>query len=1426
MPVSGTLVTLPAGLEADALIWVQESSTAGLLRWDGSAWALQAGLTPDQYRFDAALNGGQTDLYLPFELLGITEGGTLGLLSFATEDPAPDSGLRLWATAPLANPVNSDLVSLWSGLAPAGITMPLLRAYRWAALGDGVCPNGTGQLNDAALDISVESDPPGASISGLAGGLFWVPNPDNLLGAPATEPSFAFLRAAHPPIADGQVINYTVHYRNEGSHTLEGAWLVVSTRGAMQPQTDTITLGDIPPGGEGSVSFQRTADRSQSRFGLAAVIGRLYAAGSGEDMPPLEWLVAIHRVDKGAPEEMDLEQPELVMGPAAGCLGGFARDESGIGQVEIEITSPNGATTTIACAVNDQDTGGWSCPWDGTALNGGVRPADGDLFSVRLRATDRLGYTSLWSPARTIRVDALSPTVTLGIGPGYLVRGNILSLMGQSLDNTAVGGVTLCLDDACRAADLLNAGASASGWSRWLTAPGAMDYVTKTLTVQAADRLGNVMTQTLSLPVTFDNVPPVLNANQVATQVPLGSAQTVLSGDVSDGGPELKVSVRVQPPQGDVVRLSTARDGTAWWFDLPATMVGQYTLWVDAEDLAGNVTTAGPYTVTVTCTDAAPLVAGFSAEPVAGQPVSLTLTIVISNAGPEGLPAGLPIVVNDGISYTRRVSTTVPLAAGEWEALSLGWAPDGPGDYQIGVTPGYGAVLPNGPLCVGRPTEFFAVRAQALYAGWTLVGPRVNPDNTAVEAVQRGIDGPYTAILGYDGGLLAYYPDNPGGSTLTAVDAQHGYWVQTTITPTLPPGDPLWGEPEATWWMAGHVLPEDLPVPLVAGWNLAGYLPQQPLTVTVALEGIDGQYGAVLGFERTAASYYPDLDASYNTLVRMAPGYGYWISATQAVTLAYPVATISNTLPVSATQMAAERQQAIVAAEWQYGVQPTYQWANFYGQASLSDGTPMPAGTLVTAVDPQGTVCGATTVWQAGQFGLLACYADDPQTTGVDEGAEVGDIIQIWIPSENTLIGEGAWTGPGGLSLVGGVLPTVDLAITKEVMPQEALPGATITYTLVYWNAGDAVVQGVVLSDVLPAEVSATGYTYSGAIITPTAGSEPFVWQVADLEPGAGGTITVTAVLSPALASPLDVTNTAIIRAPLEALPGDNVAQAVLQVLEPLTVDLAIAKEVMPQEALPGAVITYTLAYWNAGDAVAQGVVLSDVLPAEVSATGYTYSGAIITPVPGSEPLVWQVADLEPGAGGTIAVTAVLSPALAGPLDITNTAIIRAPLEALPGDNVAQAVLHVLKAQEPPTVVDLVITKEVVPQEALPGAAITYTLTYWNAGDALAQGVVIHDALPAEIAVTGVAYSGAEIVPVDGGEGLAWQVADLQPGAGGIIAVTANLSPELTGPLDITNTAIITAPGEAQPEDNMAQAVLQVIQGLASLWRRIVRGPL
>ena len=220
----------------------------------------------------------------------------------------------------------------------------------------------------------------------------------------------------------------------------------------------------------------------------------------------------------------------------------------------------------------------------------------------------------------------------------------------------------------------------------------------------------------------------------------------------------------------------------------------------------------------------------------------------------------------------------------------------------------------------------------------------------------------------------------------------------------------------ATLRVVGEKLAEDRPLELDAGWNLVSYLPRQPLAVQDALQSIDGQYFAVLGFEQGALSYYPHLDPIFNTLRVMEPLHGYWIKMNQADTLQYPVTVQGSSGELRGTQGNLSPQLALLRqAEGKAGVTPTHTWVNFYGPAGLPDGTPLPVGTTVEVVDSEGIVCGAAVVTTAGQYGLLGCYGDDP-TTREDEGARPGDILTLTIDGEPALATrKAAWTAHGDL---------------------------------------------------------------------------------------------------------------------------------------------------------------------------------------------------------------------------------------------------------------------------------------------------------------------------------------------------------------------------------------------------------------------------
>jgi len=89
-------------------------------------------------------------------------------------------------------------------------------------------------------------------------------------------------------------------------------------------------------------------------------------------------------------------------------------------------------------------------------------------------------------------------------------------------------------------------------------------------------------------------------------------------------------------------------------------------------------------------------------------------------------------------------------------------------------------------------------------------------------------------------------------------------------------------------------------------------------------------------------------------------------------------------------------------------VRPTNRQIFVYSLNSTFQGNPLKEGDLITALDPQGILCGRFLVRQKGRYGYMAVYGDEPSTE-VDEGADVNDVITFFINAYNAGTPE---TGP------------------------------------------------------------------------------------------------------------------------------------------------------------------------------------------------------------------------------------------------------------------------------------------------------------------------------------------------------------------------------------------------------------------------------
>ncbi len=231
-------------------------------------------------------------------------------------------------------------------------------------------------------------------------------------------------------------------------------------------------------------------------------------------------------------------------------------------------------------------------------------------------------------------------------------------------------------------------------------------------------------------------------------------------------------------------------------------------------------------------------------------------------------------------------------------------------------------------------------------------------------------------------------------------------------------------------------------------------------------------------------------------------------------------------------------------------------------------------------------------------------------------------------------------TGPNVCPIedtVSVVAPT--LYITKSVAPGSQYPGLPVTYTLVFGNKGDADAVGVVVSDVLPAEVE---YAWSDPMGVYT--DHDVVWGPMTLTAGAEVTATLVVTVGSEVTPPLTLTNTAY----LFWADETYVTEASHQVVAPT---LYITKSVAPGSQYPGLPVTYTLVFGNKGDADAVGVVVSDVLPAEVE---YAWSDPM--GVYTDHDVVWGPMTLTAGAEVTATLVVTVGSEVTPPLTLTNTA--------------------------------------------------------------------------------------------------------------------------------------------------------------------------
>jgi uncharacterized repeat protein (TIGR01451 family) len=436
-----------------------------------------------------------------------------------------------------------------------------------------------------------------------------------------------------------------------------------------------------------------------------------------------------------------------------------------------------------------------------------------------------------------------------------------------------------------------------------------------------------------------------------------------------------------------------------------------------------------------------------------------------------------------------------------------------------------------------------------------------------------------------------------------------------------------------------------------------------------------------------------------------------------------------------------------------------------YANAGSGDATTViltdavPANTSFVSASAGGTLSAGVVTWA---LGTLAAGAS----------GSVQLVVKVTSPlANNTIINnaacsiDSAQTNPLSAAAIATTVtssPALTIAATDAPDPVNA--GANITYTISYGNNGNMNASGVVLTDTVPVNtsfVSATaGGTLSAGVVT---------WSIGALAAGASGSAQMVVKVSSPLANGTIITHATYNIDSVETAPvgGGSITTTVSA-----SPTLTLTATDTPDPVAAGANITYTISYGNSGNMNASGVVLTDAVPANttfVSATaGGTESAGVVT---------WNIGALAAGASGSAQVVVRVVSPLANGTTITNGACAIDSNETLP---LTGAAVVTTVASAPV----LSVAAADSPDPVAAGTNLTWTLSYANAGNADATGVVITDTLPPNTSFVSATAGGTLSAGV-----VSWSIGTLAAGGTGSVQLVAKVASPLANGTTLSNTA-------------------------------------
>ena len=408
--------------------------------------------------------------------------------------------------------------------------------------------------------------------------------------------------------------------------------------------------------------------------------------------------------------------------------------------------------------------------------------------------------------------------------------------------------------------------------------------------------------------------------------------------------------------------------------------------------------------------------------------------------------------------------------------------------------------------------------------------------------------------------------------------------------------------------------------------------------------------------------------------------------------------------------------------------------------------------------------------------------------------------------------------------------PRADLQIVKTADPTSANQGDQVTWTVVMSNNGPDPAVNPTFTDTFAHGAQIDGVTIT-SVTASDSGTDPqcglvgvqsITCSASSLSVGGTITLTFTGTIADSVANHSQVLNIAVGSSDTPGTPGRG--EAVVNVPKVVLphADLSVVKTVSPSSADPGDLVTWTVVMTNDGPDTAVNPVLTDSLDDPSQVSGLTVV-SVASSDAGNNPSCGSVVDgtvtctatsLTDGGTITVVLTGTIAAGVPDGTQVANVATGSSETPGAPGEG--GAIVTVPRTTPPES--DLAVTKVADVASALPGAAVSWTITVVNNGPdtALNPRVVdtLVDASQATLKGATVTANRGAVAPVCtvSAGSVVCTAASLAAGGSVTIQVTGTLATGLAGGTEVGNVVVVSsATPDTDKPNNEDKAVITVV---------------